>query len=81
MSSLTRCVIADVLCELFVRFLRGLLGRAASVASSAPGKLKSDDVVYLVREDSRKVGRVKRLLQLEEVVKAARDVDESAPLL
>ena len=64
--------------DIMIDYITDLVHKSQSVASRR-GKLTTEDVMFLVRKDSRKFARVKELLAMNEELKRARkafDLDE-----
>ncbi|BBM98656.1 transcription initiation factor TFIID subunit 13 [Marchantia polymorpha subsp. ruderalis] len=70
----TVLLVEDILLE----YITEMVHKAQDVASKR-GKLTTEDIMFLVRKDSRKFARVKELLAMNEELKRARkafEVDE-----
>ncbi|KAG6546983.1 hypothetical protein Mapa_011599 [Marchantia paleacea] len=70
----TVLLVEDILLE----YITEMIHKAQDVASKR-GKLTTEDIMFLVRKDSRKFARVKELLAMNEELKRARkafEVDE-----
>lgn len=64
--------------DILIEYITDLVHKSQNVASRR-GKLTTEDVMFLVRKDSRKFARVKELLAMNEELKRARkafDLDE-----
>jgi len=64
--------------DILIDYVTDLVHKSQNVASRR-GKLTTEDVMFLVRKDSRKFARVKELLAMNEELKRARkafDLDE-----
>eukprot|EP00250_Pteridium_aquilinum_P001462 c11652_g1_i2 orf=136-561(+) len=64
--------------DILVDYVTDMVHKAQDIASRR-GKLTTEDLVFLVRKDSRKFARVKELLAMNEELKRARkafEVDE-----
>ncbi|KAL3702300.1 hypothetical protein R1sor_020322 [Riccia sorocarpa] len=64
--------------DILLEYITEMIHKAQEVASKR-GKLTTEDIMFLVRKDSRKFARVKELLAMNEELKKARkafEVDE-----
>jgi len=70
----------DLMEDLVVEYITEMTQKAMQIAAKR-GKLKTEDLLFLVRKDGKKYTRVVELLRMNEELKNARkafDVDEKA---